>query len=74
MLEIVARHLKGVSVLRRLLFAASTLSAEVPDFWGVVIEFATAGKIQHNSIDADTAAALVDNIHSFETRAFESVS
>ena len=72
MLEIVTRHLKDVSVLRRLLFAASNLSEEVPDFWGIVVEFATKGKIQRNSINSDTAAALVDNIHSFDERAFES--
>ena len=72
MLEIVARHLKDVSVLRRLLFAASSLSEEVPNFWGIVVEFGTAGRIQRNSIDSDTAAAIVDNIHSFDERAFES--
>ena len=72
MLEIVARHLKDVSVLRRLLFAASNLSEEVPNFWGIVVEFATAGKVQCNSIDSDAVAALVNNIHSFDERAFES--
>ena len=59
-------------MLRRLLFAASNLSEEVPNFWGIVVEFATAGKVQRNSIDSDTAAALLENIHSFDERAFES--
>ena len=72
MLEVVARHLKDVSVLRRLLFAASNLSNEVPNFWGIVVEFATRGKVHRNRIDQDTAAALVENIHEFDERAFES--
>ena len=59
-------------MLRRLLFAASNLPHEVPNFWGIVVEFATAGKVQRNSIDSDTAAALIDNVRSFDERAFES--
>ena len=72
MLELVAQHLKDVSVLRRLVFAASNLPDEVPGFGGIVVEFATAGKVQHNLIDADTVAALMDNIQLFDERAFES--
>jgi hypothetical protein len=72
MLGILAHHLKDVSVLRRLLFAASNLPHDVPNFWGIVVEFATAGKVQRNSIDSDTAAALIDNVRSFDERAFES--
>lgn len=71
MLSIVAHHLKDVSVLRRLLFAASHLPREVPNFWGYAVEFATAGKVDRNSIDTDTAAALIENIQSFDGRAFE---
>lgn len=72
MFEVVARHLKDVSVLRRLLFAATNLSSEVPNSWGMVVEFATFGKIQRNRIDQDTAAALIDSIGTFDERAFES--
>ena len=45
---------------------------EVPGFWGIVVEFATAGKVLCNLIDPDTEAALMDNIHMLEERAFES--
>ena len=72
MLELLVHHLKDVSVLRRLLFAASNLPDKVPGFWGIVVEFATAGKVQRNLIDPDTAAALMDNIHMFDECAFES--
>lgn len=71
MLGVVAHHLKDVSVLRRLLFAASHLPREVPNFWGYAVEFATAGKVDRSSIDTDTAAALIENIQSFDGRAFE---
>ena len=57
-----AHHLKDVSVLRRL-FAAINLLDEVPGLWGIVVEFATAGKVVHNLIDPETAAALMDTIH-----------
>lgn len=36
------------------------------------MEFATSGEIQRNRINQDTAAALVDNIRTFDERAFES--
>ena len=70
MLAIVAKHLKDVSVLRRLRFAASYLP-EIPNFGGIAVEFATAGKVERNAIDADTAAAIVENIHTFDQKAFE---
>ena len=71
MLAVVAKQLKDVSVLRRLLVAASYLPSEIPNFWGIAVEFATAGKVQRNSIDADTAAALVENIRTFDEKAFD---
>ena len=70
MLGVIAHHLKDVSVLRRLLFAATYLPHELPNFWGVAVEFATAGKVERNTIDRDTAAALIENIQSFDARAF----
>ena len=47
------------------------MPSEVPNFWGIVVEFATACKVQRNS---DTAAALIDNDNnrSFDEHAFES--
>ena len=45
----VSKYIKDVSVLRRILFAASVLPPQLPQFWGggggggVVVEFATLG-------------------------------
>ena len=71
MLGAVAKHLKDVSVLRRLLFAARYLPLEIPNFWGIVVEFATAGKLHRNSINTATAAALIEIIHTFDEKAFD---
>ena len=71
MLGVIAHHLKDVSVLRRLLFAVTQLPRELPNFWGVAVEFATDGKVERNTIDFSTAAALLENIHSFDERAFD---
>ena len=71
MLGVLAKYLKDISVLKRLLFATSFFPRDLPSYWGVVVEFATAGKVQQNSIDADTAAALVENIHTFDEKAFD---
>lgn len=71
MLGVVANHLKDVSVLRRLLFASIQLPEELPNRWGIAVEFATDGKVKRNSIDTSTAAALVENILSFDKRAFD---
>lgn len=70
MLGVVANHLKDVSVLRRLLFAPTHLPCELPNLWGVAVEFATAGKVERNSVDPGTVAALVENIQSFDEQAF----
>ena len=71
MLGVVANHLKDVSVLRRLLFASIQLPQELPNRWGIAVEFATDGKVKRNSIDTCTAAVLVENIMSFDKRAFD---
>ena len=66
MLEIIATHLKDVSVLRRLLFAATNLPSDLPNVWGIAVEFATVGKVKRNAIDPDTAQSLMENIASFD--------
>ena len=71
MLALVAKHLQDVSVLRRLLFAASYLPREIPNFWGIAVEFATDGKVERNTVDVATATALVENIHMFDEKAFD---
>lgn len=66
MLSISAQHMKDVSVLRRLLFAAVHLPPELPNFWSLVVEFAT---IQRNPIDPKVAESLIRNIESFDKAA-----
>ena len=54
MLEVISKYIKDISVLRRILFAASFLPPQLPQFWGVVLEFATVGKA---SAVSDTRAS-----------------
>ena len=70
MLGIVADHLKDVLVLRRLLFVATYLPHELANFWGIAIEFTTAGKVKSNAITPEMAEVIVENIHSFDANAF----
>ena len=44
MLAAVSKHIKDVSILRRLLFAVSLLPDEIPDLWRLAIEFAISHK------------------------------
>ena len=71
MLETLATYVKDVSVLRKLLFAASHLPPDLPNLWGIAVEFATAGKVKHNEIDAKTAKSLLDNIEAFDRDALK---
>ena len=57
--------------MRRLLFVAAHLPRELPNFWGIAVEFAIDGKVERNCIDPDTAASIVENIRSFDKCAFE---
>ena len=71
MLGALAKYFQDVSVLRRLLFAAVFLSPELPMFWEVVVEFATAGKITKGSVTPDQVRALIENIQALNAAAFE---
>ena len=70
MFRILSEHLKDVSVLRRLLFAATHLPREVPNHLGVAVEFATCGKVERNCITEDLARVIVENIECFDSTAF----
>jgi hypothetical protein len=72
MLGVLAKYFEDVSVLRRLLFAVVFLSPELPLFWGVVVEFATAGKVSKLSVTPDQVKAIVENIHALNSAAFTS--
>ena len=71
MLEVIATYLKDMSVLRKLLFAATHLPPDLPNLWGIAVEFATAGKVSCNDTDVKTAKSLLENIEVFDRKALK---
>lgn len=71
MLELIAKYIQDVSVLRRLLFAAVFLSPALPHYWGLVVEFATAGKASAAAITPEQARVFTENIQSLNASAFD---
>ena len=71
MLGVLAKYIQDVSVVRRLLFAVVFLTPDLPMYWGVVIEFATAGKVSRSSVTPDQVKALVENIETLDATAFQ---
>ena len=71
MLGVLAKYFEDVCVLRRLLFAVVFLSPELPMFWGVVVEFATAGRVSKLSVTPEQVKAIVENIHALNSAAFD---
>ena len=71
MLGVLAKYIQDVSVVRRLLFAVVFLSPDLPMYWGVVLEFATAGKVPRSSVTPDQVKALVENIETRDMTAFQ---
>ena len=71
MLGVSAKYFEDVCVLRRLLFAVVFLSPELPMFWGVVVEFATAGRVSKLSVTLEQVKAIVENIHALNSAAFD---
>ena len=71
MLSVLAKHIKDVSVLRRLLLAAVFLSPELPAFWAVVLEFATQGEISKCSVTPEQIQTLTENIQVLNASAFK---
>ena len=43
LLGTISKYVKNVSVARRLLFAVTNLPKDLPNLWGVAVEFATLG-------------------------------
>lgn len=70
MLGVLAKYFDDVSVLRRLLFAVVFLNPELPMFCGVVVEFATAGKVTKASVSADQAKVIVENLQVLNSTPF----
>ena len=71
MLGVLAKYFEDVSVLRRLLFAVVFLSPELPLFWGVVLEFTTAGRVSKLSVTHDQVKAIVENMQALNSAAFD---
>jgi len=72
MLGAISKYISDVSVLRRLLFAVVHLPKDLPNFWGVAVEFATKGKESRNAINSQQAQMFMENIHSLDNSAFSS--
>ena len=71
MLGVLAKYIQDVAVLQRLLFAVVFLSPELPMFWGVVVEFATAGEVSKSCITPEQAKVLIENIQALNMAAFQ---
>lgn len=72
MLEALSKYVSDVSVLRRLLFAVVHLPQDLPNFWGVAVEFATCGKESRNMISSQQAQLFIENMRSLDNTAFSS--
>ena len=71
MLALIAKYIKDMSVLRRLLFAVSQLPPDLPNLWGIAVEFATQGKESRNQVTAEQVKVFVENIHALDATAFQ---
>lgn len=69
MLRIVTAQLKDVAILQRLLFTMMHITHDLPNFWGMVVEFATFEKVDHSSLGEDEVKMLVENLGVFESNA-----
>ena len=70
MLAAISKHIKDVSVLRRLLFAVSQLPHDLPDLWKVALEFATKGK-EDKIGDSKTTQLILKNLEKMDFDAFQ---
>lgn len=70
MLGLISKYVKEASVLRRLVFAVVHLPQDLPNFWGVVLEYATKGQERRCTITAQQAQMLVENMQELDGMAF----
>lgn len=70
MLSAISKHVKDVSVLRRLLFALSQLPSDLPDVWKVAVEFATKGK-EGCVTDSESTRLMLKNLEEIDISAFQ---
>ena len=72
MLSAIAKSVKDTSVLRRLLFAWSNLSKDLPQAWKLAVEFATKKKGSIESDHDSTVKVLLSNLEMLDASAFDS--
>ena len=67
-MELVGSVVKDVSVLRRMLFAASYLPQDVPHYWEIVASFSCTGS--STSLSAERVRLLMENLQLLSRQAF----
>ena len=65
MLGLISKYLQDTSVLRRLLFAIVYIPQDLPNYWGVALEFAVNRKDGKPHLQM-----LVENLHELDAEAF----
>ena len=65
MLGLISKYLQDTSVLRRLLFAIVYIPQDLPNYWGVALEFAVNRKDGKLHLQM-----LVENLHELDAEAF----
>lgn len=70
-MEVVAVQIKDVAVLRRILFATSTLPTELPNYWDTVASFGCLGcSSDQPKITPDSAQVAIENLKVLDVNAF----
>lgn len=70
MLGSLSRIIRDASTLRRMMFATAFLPPKTPDFWGIIVEFATLGKTDRAAVTTEQARVLMENLKSLDAQAF----
>lgn len=70
MLGSLSQIIKDASTLRRMLFAAAYLPSQTPNFWGIVVEFATLGMTRRSAVTPEQARVLMENLKTLDEKAF----
>lgn len=70
MLGSISQIIKDTSTLRRLLFATAYLPPKTPNFWGIVVEYATLGATKKTDITSNQARVLMENLKCLDEQAF----
>ena len=63
------RHIKDVSVFRRMLFGATFLPEDLPNFWEVIVKFGTQGR-HTEGINVKETKLLFQNMKELDCTAF----